>query len=71
MLSDDSKRPVNIWRWLRYSGAVVSVTVNPCHWSWWPRFQREQDIWSGPAEWTGRATWLMLSVRVWIDDGSW
>jgi hypothetical protein len=71
MIFDDSKKQPNPAKWLRYSGASMCVTVNPCHWSWIPRFRRERDIWSGPVEWNGSASWLMLTVRVWIDDGSW
>ena len=58
--------------WIRYSGATVIVRVNPCHWIWWPEIEpRYQDTWAGPRERTIGVSWLMLTVRVWIDDGSW
>jgi hypothetical protein len=58
--------------WLRYSGACVTITVNPAHWSWVPRAGRVFTTeWAGPNESTWSATWLFLTVRIWIDDGSW
>ena len=58
--------------WLRYSGATVCFTLNPAHWNWIPQIQGEPlDTWIGPNERRFYATWLMITVRVWIDDGSW
>lgn len=68
----DSKKPNPILKWLRFSGASVCVTVNPCHWTWIPVLQRDaNDVWAGPQERTWRVSVLMLTVRIWIDDGSW
>lgn len=59
-------------KWLRYSGVTVSLRVNPFHWNLVPRMLREyNDGWTGPNERTWSATWLFLTVRIWIDDGSW
>ena len=59
-------------KWLRYSGAAVTLVLNPCHWIVIPRvYQEPGDAWLGPNERTWRAAWLMFSVRIWIDDGSW
>lgn len=63
--------PPTLFDWVRYSGASVTVTVNPLHWRWLPSLQRETSAWDTPGQYTGRFTWLMLTVRVWIDDGSW
>jgi hypothetical protein len=58
--------------WLRYSGASITVTVNPWHWQWWPQIQNESlDTWIGPNEHRFYVSWLMLTVRIWIDDGAW
>lgn len=58
--------------WIRYSGAVVSVTVNPCHWQWVPCATRDDNQgWLGPNERTWILGWLMVSVRIWIDNGNW
>jgi hypothetical protein len=58
--------------WLRYSGAAISITVNPWHWRWIPQIQNEPlDSWIGPNERRFYIAWLMLTVRIWTDDGSW
>ena len=75
MSSTDSKKLFHkrIWLdWLRYSGASVSITLNPAHWTWWPQIQNEPlDTWIGPNERRFYVSWLMLTVRIWIDDGAW
>lgn len=62
-------------RWIRYSGASVIVTVNPCHWRWRPYMSRHTegpDGWPlGPNEQTYTLSWLFLTVRVWLDNGDW
>jgi len=59
-------------KWLRYSGACVIITVNPAHWSWRPQAGRVFTTeWATPNERTWRVVWLFLTIRVWIDDGSW
>jgi hypothetical protein len=59
-------------KWLAYSGMCVIIVVNPLHWRWVPRAQKDVTDWpDGPNEWTGSVSWLFLTVRVWIDDGSW
>jgi hypothetical protein len=59
-------------KWLRYSGASVAVTFNPLHWSWVPRAGHAfADEWAGPNESNYYARFLFVTVRVWIDDGSW
>ena len=61
-----------IMNWLKYSGASVSVTLNPFHWFWTPRIGREPlGDWAGPNEHTVSLSILFLTLRVWIDDGSW
>jgi len=58
-------------KWLTYSGLSVILTVNPLHWSLLPWARRERSEWDGPNEWTSSCGWLFLTIRVWIDDGSW
>lgn len=59
-------------KWFRYSGATVSARINPWHWNWVPKAGREfQDGWAGPNEHTWFVSWIFLTVRVWVDDGSW
>jgi hypothetical protein len=58
--------------WIKYSGASISITVNPYHWRWTP-VAREAfiDEWVGPYERSWYIAWLFLTVRIWIDNGSW
>lgn len=58
-------------KWLRYSGISVTITLNPLHWRWYPWWQRDVNEWAGPNERTYVFGILALSMRVWIDDGSW
>jgi hypothetical protein len=59
-------------KWLTYSGASVIITVNPLHWRYVPQAGRAfEGEWAGPNERTWYASWLFLTLRLWIDDGSW
>jgi hypothetical protein len=60
-----------MFKWLRYSGASVIITVNPLHWRWKPWTTNFVDEWIGPHERTVTMGWLFVTVRLWIDDGSW
>jgi hypothetical protein len=58
--------------WLRYSGASIAVTLNPLHWAWIPLGGRMFTTeWAGPNERTWYVRFLFVTIRVWIDDGSW
>ena len=58
--------------WLRYSGACVTVTLNPVSWVWIPRTYRyNNQEWPEGMRRTWQASWLFLTLRIWIDDGSW
>lgn len=73
-MSKNDSKPLSqqMLDWIRYSGASISITVNPFHWFWTPRFFSETiGDWPGPNEYCGRISFLFLSVRFWIDDGSW
>ena len=61
-----------MFKWLRFSGLSVIITVNPLHWRYMPRGGRAfTDEWAGPNERSYYASWLFLTVRFWIDDGTW
>lgn len=68
----------NVWLpskpWLKYSGASVTLIVNPCHWRWMPWFEADdnkENIWRGP-DYKGSAFgWLFVIVKVWVDNDSW
>ena len=58
--------------WLRYSGFSVIITGNPLHWSLLPWARREaNDGWPSPNQRTWSVGWMFLTLRIWIDDGSW
>ena len=55
--------------YLKYSGASISVTLNPYHWAWIPVVRKEHEMnWDTDAF---VASILFLTIRIWIDDGSW
>lgn len=62
-------------KWLRYSGMVISVSVNPLYWKmlpWW-KTDSDQLDWAFKSE-TERTVsfgFLFLTVRIWIDNGQW
>jgi len=59
-------------KWIKYSGASIVLTLNPLHWRWVPQAgQVFTHEWAAPNERTWAASWLFLTIRVWIDDGSW
>jgi hypothetical protein len=58
-------------KYLTYSGLCVIITINPCHWRFVPWARKDVEEWAGPKEWTGSCGWLFLTIRAWIDDGSW
>jgi hypothetical protein len=61
-----------VYKWLRYSGASIVITINPLHWRLQPQAREAFiDEWVGPHERAWVAGWLFLTVRIWIDDGSW
>ena len=61
-----------IINWIRYSGAGVIFHLNPLHWKVLPWFRDETNQeWPAPNERTWAAGFLFLTIRVWIDDGSW
>lgn len=58
--------------WIRYSGASIALTLNPLHWTYCPQAGKAfTGEWAGPNERSYYASCLFLTVRVWIDDGSW
>jgi hypothetical protein len=58
--------------WLRYSGFSIIIIGNPCHWSVLPWARHEaNDGWPSPNSRTWSVGWMFLTLRIWIDDGSW
>jgi hypothetical protein len=61
-----------MYNWIRYSGASISININPLHWRWVPQAGKAfVDEWVGPRERTYFAGWLFVTIKIWADDGSW
>lgn len=58
----------NFLDYLKYSGLSVIITFNPFHWYYIPRFHFHNEILE---EGTQNISFLFLTIRFWIDDGSW
>ena len=63
----------NMWifKWIRYSGVSVILSLNPLWWKVLPWWRREVNEWAGPNEHTWSVGFLGLTIRVWIDNGDW
>ena len=57
--------------YLKYSGASVIIHLNTLHWKVLPWFRKEINEYATENERTYSFTFLFLTIRVWIDDGSW
>jgi hypothetical protein len=57
-----------IINYLKYSGVSVILAINPFHWRFLPYYGLSHE-WG--EEHTHVVSWLFLTIRVWIDDGSW
>lgn len=62
----------NKMNWLKYSGASIVITLNPVHWRMipWARDETTNE-WPNENIYAYAVTWLFLTIRVWVDDGSW
>lgn len=61
---------VSWYNWIRYSGAVVTIHLNPLHWWVLPHWSRHKsEMGERDMRWTFK--FLFVKVTVWIDDGRW
>ena len=50
--------------WIKYSGASLSIRVNPCHWQFFPQAGRAfMDEWAGPYERSWYGAWLFFNCE--------
>lgn len=54
--------------WIRYSGAVITLIVNPLYWKMYPRASKTYDFYDKPRY---EFKFLFLAVVVWFDKGDW
>ena len=60
--------------WIRYSGASITLVVNPFNWRWLPWAENAASpslLDNGPSYRGCVFGWLFLAVKVWIDDDTW
>lgn len=55
-------------KYFRYSGASITISLNPFYWRVLPWFYKEYTGWDDK---TYCFTFLFLTVRIWIDNGEW
>lgn len=61
---------VKLVDWLRYSGATVTLHLNPLYWWVIPSLQRRtNELGERDRRWEFK--FLFLKINVWIDDGRW
>lgn len=58
----------SLMKYFLYSGLSIIFQLNPVQWSFVPKFTKEQSPWDDNAY---IFSFLFLTVRLWIDDGSW
>jgi hypothetical protein len=54
--------------YLKYSGLNVTIKLNPYHWRLNIAYRQTVDIWEQDAL---VIELLPITIRLWIDDGSW
>lgn len=60
--------------WIRYSGASITLVVNPFNWRWLPWAENAVDAGVSITDPNYRGVvfgWLFLVVKLWIDDDTW
>lgn len=54
--------------WLRYSGCNITLKLNPFHWRLNFAYNKTNEAWETDAL---IIELLPITIRIWIDDGSW
>lgn len=57
-----------ILNYLYYSGFNVTIKLNPFHWRLNFAYKKTNDVWEQD---TLVIELLPITIRIWIDDGSW
>ena len=56
----------------KYSSFKISIQLNPLQWRWVPfHFIGKMNEWPDENVYQFLFGWIFLSIRVYIDDGSW
>lgn len=60
-----------LFKWVRYSGAAIIISVNPLYWKVLPWFRKESSNEWGRIPHAYAVSFLFLTIRVWLDNGDW
>jgi hypothetical protein len=55
-------------KWLRYSGCNITLKLNPFHWRFSCKYMSTNEAWEVDHL---SLELFPITIRVWIDDGSW
>lgn len=55
-------------KFARYSGAVVTLIINPLYWKIYPWVGRSYDFYDKPRY---EFKFLFIAITVWFDNGDW
>jgi hypothetical protein len=59
---------MNLWNWIKYSGATITLKLNPLHWRFSCKFIALNEAWETDHF---LLELFPITIRVWFDDGSW
>jgi hypothetical protein len=54
--------------WLRYSGCNITLKLNPFHWRLNCEYNKTNEVWEKDCF---ILELLPITIRLWVDDGSW
>jgi hypothetical protein len=57
-----------ILKWLKYSGGVIVLKLNPLHWRFSCKMHRSAEIWEQDAF---VLELFPITIRFWFDNGDW
>jgi hypothetical protein len=55
-------------KWLKYSGCNITLKLNPLHWRLSAKYRQTAEVWEIDCL---VIELLPITIRAWIDDGSW
>ena len=55
-------------KWLKYSGATITLKLNPFHWLLSCKWRVSAEVWEQD---TFVIELLPITIRIWLDNGDW
>jgi hypothetical protein len=59
---------MKIINYLKYSGIIITLRLNPFHWRVSCAFNKTNEVWTQDIF---VIELLMFTIRAWVDDGEW